>query len=119
MHPIYFYRNSKGEQPVLDYMRELAKHKDKDSHIKLQKIRDYVKALSRSGKGAGQPYIKRVEGDIWELRPLQDRIFFVAWYDDSFVLLHQFVKKTQKTPEREKAQARREYRDLQERRDFS
>ena len=45
--------------------------------------------------------MKHLEGDIWELRPLRDRILFAAWVGDSFVLLHHFVKKTQKTPQRE------------------
>lgn len=40
--------------------------------------------------------MKHIDGEIWELRPLRDRIFFVAWVDDSFVLLHQFMKKSQK-----------------------
>ena len=41
---------------------------------------------------------KHIEGDIWELRPLRERVFFVAWYNNSYVLLHHFTKKTQKTP---------------------
>mgnify|MGYP000593466365 FL=1 len=50
-----------------------------------------------------------------ELRPLRNRILFVAWYDGSFVLLHHFIKKTQKTPAREIQQAKRELADLKER----
>ena len=42
-------------------------------------------------------------------------IFFVAWVDDSFVLLHQFMKKSQKTPLREIEEAKREFADLTER----
>ena len=53
--------------------------------------------------------------NIWELRPCSDRIFFVAWVNDTYMLLHVFQKKTQKTPEREKEQARREVKDLMER----
>jgi len=40
---------------------------------------------------------------------------FVAWIDGSFVLLHHFVKKTQKTPRREIEKAKRELQDLKER----
>ncbi len=40
---------------------------------------------------------------------------FVAWHDGSFVLLHQFMKKTQKTPAREIEKAKRELADLIER----
>ena len=49
------------------------------------------------------------------IRPLRERIFFVAWVDDSFVLLHQFMKKSQKTPLREIEKAKREFADLTER----
>ena len=115
MHQIYFYRDRSGKQPVADYLTELAGKKDKDSRVKLNKIRDYVKALSQYGTQLGEPYMKHIDGDIWELRPIRDRIFFVGWTGGSFVLLHQFVKKTQKTPAREIAQAKREWTDLMER----
>ena len=59
--------------------------------------------------------MKHLEGDIWELRPIRDRIFFVAWHEGSFVLLHHFMKKTVKIPPREIEQARRELADLKER----
>ena len=108
-------QTSPGREPVKEYLEELAARKDKNSRIKLNKIRDYIKILSEYGTRAGKPYTKHIEGDIWELHPLQDRILFVAWINNSFVLLHQFVKKTPKTPEREKAQARREYADMIER----
>ena len=44
MHEIIFYKNTKGEQPVLEYMRELSKNSSKDSRIKLNKINDYIQA---------------------------------------------------------------------------
>lgn len=115
MHPIYFYKDRNGNEPVKEYLQELAKKNDKDSRIKLNKIRDYVKALNKYGKQLGKPYIKHLDGDIWELRPLRDRILFVAWHNGGFVLLHQFMKKTQKTPAKEIEQAKRELADLIER----
>ena len=115
MHAIYFYKDKQGNQPVLDYMRELARHDSKDSRIKLNKLNDYIELLSQQGIRAGQPYIKHLDEEIWELRPLRDRILFVAWLDGSLVLLHHFVKKTQKTPRREIEKAKRELQDLKER----
>ena len=79
MHAIYFYKDKQGNQPVLDYMRELARHDNKDSRIKLNKLNDYIELLSQHGTRAGQPYIKHLDEEIWELRPLRDRILFVAW----------------------------------------
>lgn len=115
MHKIYFYRDKNGKEPILEYLRELSGKTDKDSRIKLSKIRDYVKALSKYGTQVGEPYVKHLNGDIWELRPIRDRVLFAAWHNGGFVLLHSFVKKTQKTPAREIAQAKRELADLIER----
>ena len=108
MHDIYFYKDRNGNEPVKEYLAELAAKKDKDSRIKLNKIRDYMKTLSVYGTQAGEPYIKHLDGEIWELRPLRDRILFVAWVNGSYVLLHQYMKRTQKTPARETEKAKRE-----------
>lgn len=115
MHKIYFYRDRNGERPAYDYILELASKGDKDSRIKFNKIQDYIGALKEYGLQLREPYIKHLDGEIWELRPLRDRILFVAWYNGSFVLLHQFMKKTQKTPTREIEKAKRELADLIER----
>lgn len=74
MHKINFYRDKNGNEPVAKYITELATKKDKDSLIKLNKIRDYIRVLSEYGTQAGEPYVKHLDGDIWELRPLRDRI---------------------------------------------
>ena len=115
MHKVYFYRDRNGREPVIEYMLELAEKKDKDSRMKLNKIGDYIEMLKQYGTQAGEPYMKHLDGEIWELRPLRDRILFVAWTDGGFVLLHQFMKKTQKTPPKEIAKAKRELADLRER----
>lgn len=115
MHKINFYIDKNGVEPVAEYISELASKNDKDSRIKLNKIRDYIKALSEYGTQAGEPYVKHLDGDIWELRPLRDRILFVGWANGSYVLLHTFMKKTQKTPIREIKKAKRELADLIER----
>lgn len=115
MHRIFYYRDRNGKSPVEEYLAELTIKKGKDSRIKLNKIRDYIKVLSEHGTQAGEPYIKHLDGDIWELRPLRDRILFVSWVNGSYVLLHHFMKKTQKTPAREIEKAKRELADLIER----
>ena len=115
MFNIFFYKDRKGKEPVAEYLKELRSKGGKDSRIKLNKINDYIEALSQYGLSLGQPYIKHLTGEIWELRPLRDRILFVAWDGSSFVLLHVFMKDTQKTPKREIEKAQREYLDLMER----
>ncbi len=71
--------------------------------------------LSEYGTRAGVPYVKHLDGDIWELRPLRDRILFAAWDGKSFILLHQFMKQTQKTPSREIEAAKRNLASYRER----
>lgn len=115
MHDIIFYVDGQGRSQILDYIRELEGSSSKDSRIKLTKIRDYVKALSVNGTYLPENYAKHLEGDIWELRPINDRILFAGWVNGAFVLLHSFIKKTQKTPKREIDKAKRELEDFRAR----
>ena len=82
MHDIFFYRDKNGKQPVRDYLESLLNKNDKDSRIKANKILTYIDSLKQYGVLIGEPFVKHLEGDLWELRPLRDRIFFVAWHED-------------------------------------
>lgn len=115
MHDIIFYADRQGREPVVEYMKELADTGGKDARIKLNKIRDYIRALSSTGTQLPETYVKHLSGAIWELRPIRDRILFAAWVDGSFVLLHVFIKKTQKTPRAEIERAKRELDDFKAR----
>lgn len=117
MFKINFYKDAAGRQPVKEYLDSLQKAADtsKDSRIKLKKIVEYIDILSQNGTRAGIPYVKHIDGDLWELRPLRDRIFFFCWQGDHFILLHHFLKKSQKTPKREIEQAKRNLKDFIER----
>ena len=115
MYKIRFYKDSRGKRPVADYIAELAKKKDDDSRMKLDKINDYIEALRTGGTQIGEPYVKHLDGAIWELRPFRDRVLFAAYHDGRFVLLHPFMKTTQKTPPAEIKQAKREFAEWIER----
>ena len=115
MYDVHFYRDKNGEQPVLSYIRDLMSKHDKDGRIRASKMQDYIKLLRQYGTFIGEPVVKHIEDDIWELRPTKDRVLFVAWHGNGYVLLHAFEKRTPKTPEREKQRARDEYKDLKER----
>ena len=117
MFDVFYYRDKNGNSPIEDYLKSLAAKNDKDSRIKLSKIYEYAKYLSEAGLQAREPYVKHLDGDIWELRPIDDRILFAAWDGKSFILLHHFAKKTQKTPPREIKQAKRNLADYRERSD--
>ena len=111
-YKIYFYQNSSGEQPVRDYLKKLENQNTKSSRVNLNKIQDYIQVLATQGKSAGMPYMKHIDGEIWELRPLKNRIFFVSFTQGRFVLLHHFLKNTQKTPKKEIEKAKREYQEI-------
>lgn len=119
MYNIIFYEDIHGKSPVKDYLVELRNSNTKEDRIKLNKINDYIQALSVYGViGLNGAYVKHIEDNIWELRPSKERIIFAIDSNGTYVLLHCFTKKTRKTPEREKAKARRELNDYMERRGF-
>jgi len=98
MYKISFYKDKKGNEPVKEYIISLKAKNTKDSLIKLNKIQDYLNILRQNGTRAGMPFMRHLQGDIWELRPLKDRILFFAYDGDNIILLSHFKKTTQKTP---------------------
>lgn len=97
------YKDSRGIDEFENWIKKLAKTSKTSKHdrIQLKKIFEYLEILMMNGTRAGEKYIKHIEEDIWELRPLENRILYAYWKDNTFVLLHHFKKKTQKTPKRE------------------
>jgi phage-related protein len=104
-----------GREPIKEYYAELSRRKDKDSLVKVTKMREYINYLGEHGKQSKAPYVKHLDDEIWELRPIRDRVLFASWQRDGFILLHHFMKKTQKTPKREINQAKRNLADYRER----
>ena len=117
MYEIVFYHSRNGESEIENYLDELGKKAEtrKEARINRTKILSYLTAISQYGTRIGQPVVKHIDEDIWELRPLSNRIFFFYWQDNKFVLLHHFIKKSQKTPPREIEQARLKLKDFLER----
>ena len=68
----------------------------------------YIELLSKNGNNLPDDVIKHIEDEIWELRPGKNRVLYFFYKDNKYVLLHHFVKKTQKTPKREIERAKRE-----------
>jgi phage-related protein len=111
LYEIIFYKDKNGNEPVFQYIEELARHTDKSSRINMRKLQEYIRVLKAYGTHASEPYIKHLDGEIWELRPIRERVLFAAWEGTAFILLHLFMKKTQKTPPQEIEQAKRELED--------
>ena len=117
MFKLIFYKDSNDRDPLAEYLSELAQKAvtSKNERIKLKKITEYMELLEKYGTMLGEPYVKHIVDDIWELRPLSNRIFFFHWKDGKQIMLHHFVKTTKKTPPREIEQAKRNQKDLLER----
>ena len=93
---IKFFRQSSGTEPVRDCLKALPTDEKK-------RIGEDIKAV-QYGWPLGLPLVDHLEGDIWEVRTkLVNRIARVlfAVHGSNIILLHGFIKKTQKTPRQE------------------
>lgn len=77
-------------------------------------IGEDIKTL-QFGWPVGMPLARKMEGDLWELRSSLTtgiaRTFFTI-YERNMVLLHGFLKKSQKTPPKELTIAKRRMNKL-------
>jgi len=100
--PVSFFRLDSGREPFRDWLRSM----DKDAK---RSIGEDIKTL-QFGWPVGMPLARKMAPDLWELRSSIDvgiaRNFFTV-YEGQIVLLHGFVKKSQKTPANELATAKR------------
>lgn len=117
MYEIEFYEDKNGKSKVADFIRKLNMNAttNKESRINFNKVVAYLDMLEELGTRVGEPVTKHLDGEIWELRPLQNRLLYAYHKDNKFVILHHFVKKTRKTPKREIEQAKRNLQDYLER----
>lgn len=113
MYNIDFYQTAQGDSEVLQFLNVLlqrAAH-NKDSRIQYQQAVRYIQLLEENGTNLPTTIVKHIEGEIYELRPGNNRIFFFGVDGDTFILLHHFRKKTRKTPKREILRAQAEISD--------
>ncbi len=117
MYTVEFYEDKNGVSEVRDYFMKLTKEAetDKNARINKNKIFSYVRALEEYGTRIGSPIVKHIDGNLWELRPLSNRIFFFYWKDNKFVLIHYYIKKSQKAPKKEIKKAMSNIKDWLER----
>lgn len=117
MFDIIFYQDKNGYSEVEALLKVLERDSrtNKQSRINLNKIIAYIDKLKMSGTRVGEPVSKHLDGELWELRPLKNRILYAYYEDNSFILLTHFLKKTDKTPKREIERAKRYLKDYKER----
>ena len=98
MWNIIFYEKEDGTIPVQKFLDALpTKHRAKAVHD--------IDVLEKYGTALTEPHVKHIQGKLWELRIRSasdiSRVFYFVPVGNDIVLLHGFVKKTQKTPNRE------------------
>jgi phage-related protein len=91
-----FFETENGNQPVRDFILELAREDRKEIGSDIFTV--------QKGFPLGLPLVEKLDADLWELRShIPDgicRIFFTI-HQKTMVLLHGFVKKSQKIPSKE------------------
>ena len=102
-----FYRTQAGNEPVREWLKSLKREDRKTIGADIK--------TAQFGWPLGMPLIRKVEPGLWEVRSNISqgiaRVLFTV-EDNTMVLLHGFIKKSQKTPSSELNTARRRLADL-------
>ncbi len=113
---VEYYKKENGKIPVLDFLQTL--------NPKMRaKAYNEIELLQKHGSDLKEPYVKPLKGKInkgiFELRIKFasdiSRIFYYTCRDNKFILLHGFIKKSNKTNRSEVEKARK-YKEDYERR---
>lgn len=90
---VAFYQTDTGREPVRDWLKKLTRQDRRSIGIDLKTV--------QFGWPLGMPLVRKLEPGLWEVRSSLDRriarILFTL-SGEKMVLLHGFVKKSQKTP---------------------
>ncbi len=93
---VVFYRSESGNEPVREWLKELPREDRRQ-------IGEDIKTV-QIGWPLGIPLIRKIDKDLWEVRTTLEsgiaRVFFTV-DGDYMILLHGFIKKSQKTPQNE------------------
>ncbi|MCR4642620.1 MAG: type II toxin-antitoxin system RelE/ParE family toxin [Lachnospiraceae bacterium] len=99
-----FYKKADGEEPAKDFLLSL------DYKMRAKMLR-MLEMLQLNGPALRLPYSEELEDGIFELRTKvgSDITRLLYFYDDGklIILSNGFVKKSRKTPEQEKALAKK------------
>ena len=93
---VFFYCTTTGKEPVREFLQALS---DEEKKI----IGTDIKVVQWRWP-TGEPLVKKLSASIYEIRStLKNRIVRILFsqVSDKLVLLHSFVKKTQKTDEKD------------------
>jgi phage-related protein len=105
---IVFYQSKNNNEPVRDWLKSLPREEMKQIGTEIKTV--------QFGWPLGMPLVRKMEANLWEVRVKLDnrmaRILFTI-KDDLMILLHGFIKKSQKTPKNELLIAQKRLANLQ------
>ena len=90
---VVFYRTTSGREPVREWLQSLPREDRRRIGIDLKTV--------QFGWPLGMPLVRKLESGIWEVRSSLDRriarVLFTT-VGETMILLHGFIKKSQRTP---------------------
>ncbi len=109
---VVFYETQGGGRPAEDWLKARAPKV-------VARFAWIFDLLEEQGTNVTRPYVDHLRGKIWEVRVEQNKVQYRLLYfsapERKFVMLHGFIKKTQKTPPRKIAVAEQRMNDYMER----
>jgi len=117
MWEVEFYKTENNKIPVEDFIKNLSEKEE-------SKIYREIDLLKQKGIYLGFPFTSKIEGsdykNLWELRikfsSNNFRVIYFLHIEKTFVLLHGFKKKTDRTSKRELEIAKRRMIEYKNRR---
>jgi len=101
--PVRFYRTETGNEPVREWLRGLDEGDRRAIGLDLMRV--------QFGWPIGMPLVRSLKDGLWEVRSFlpSQRIarLVLCFHEGMLIVLHGFIKKTQKTPADDLALARR------------
>jgi phage-related protein len=91
---VEFYVDDRGLIPAYEFINSLSPRE----HAAAMREIDL---LVRYGTSLTMPYVRHIEGSLWELRPGSIRLFYFLYTGNTFIILHGYRKKGDKAPTRE------------------
>jgi phage-related protein len=104
---VVFFRTTMGNEPVRDWLKSLP--------IEDKKIIGADIKTVQFGWPLGMPVVRKLEPGLWEVRSrLRDGIARVLFTEEEgvMILLHGFIKKSQRTPTEDLELARKRFAQL-------
>ena len=96
---INYWRNPSGKVPIEKYIDTID---NKEERAELLSI---LKGIQENGTDAIGVEFRQIEGKLWELKIRihgnQHRVFYIVLKGNEMILLHAYLKKTQKAPVKE------------------